>query len=81
MPVGVINEYPLVPVFDGRDFEFDLTDEIEQLSDNLPVFEGEIPSGSFVTIAYTVSTYPVQGTSRVSLNIQWALVIGTPDGY
>lgn len=50
----------------------------------LPQYHGEIPPGSFAVVAHTITSYDkksegvVVGTA-ISLNIQWVLLIGSPD--
>ncbi|KAG2022476.1 hypothetical protein CC2G_000218 [Coprinopsis cinerea AmutBmut pab1-1] len=67
-----------VPVYDLRgvpDFNFDT--DLAGVH-RLPRFQGEVPDGSCVSVAYTVSTFITKGKKSVGLNIQFALVLGTP---
>lgn len=71
-----------VPVYDARNHNFDIGKHIEHLRDVLPIFEGEIPQGSFVTVGYTASIYKGRdGQINLSCNILWAVLVGTPEGY
>ncbi|KAJ7635505.1 hypothetical protein DFH06DRAFT_1336526 [Mycena polygramma] len=74
----------IVPVYDARKTVIDFSSDLERLSDVLPIFPGEIPSGSFTVVGYTVASYMGAiggGTERVphvGCNILWAIVCGTP---
>ena len=88
--IGRINlfKFITVPVFDGRNKQFDLNRSLERLEQLLPPFDGEIPSGSLALVAYTVNGYyrnPKSEASRrgpsimnLALNINWAVVLGVP---
>lgn len=39
---------------------------------------GEVPKGSCVAVAYTVSQYNLSGKQSVSFNIRFVVVIATP---
>ncbi|KAJ7611888.1 hypothetical protein DFH06DRAFT_1345280 [Mycena polygramma] len=73
-----------VPVYDARKTVIDFDADLERLDQVLPLFPGEIPSGSFTIVGYTVSSYmaTISGGSdrlpHVGLNILWAIVCGTP---
>ena len=50
----------------------------------MPVFDGEIPKGSLVTVLYSANTYKKKlaggqglGEKQLSLNIQSVIVLGT----
>lgn len=52
------------------------------MNEILPPFDGEIPQGSFVVVGYTSSIYKGKaGRFNMSCNIQWAILIGTPEGF
>ncbi|RXW16792.1 hypothetical protein EST38_g9065 [Candolleomyces aberdarensis] len=70
-----------IPVFDGRDASgFSVPSDLTRLSERLPVWHGEIPFGSLVVVAYTVASFRSrEGNWTLGCNIQWAIVLGTPD--
>ena len=63
----------LIQHFRRSDVDFNIQDKIDAMNGNLnlPVFDGEIPGGSFV-VGYTVSCFQV---GQFSTNLQWAIVI------
>lgn len=74
-------------MFDGRNHHFNLDQSLKSLERQLPLFEGEIPSGSFALVAYTANAYHrgkgKQSASQdnksnlnLALNINWAIVLG-----
>ncbi|KAK6977314.1 hypothetical protein R3P38DRAFT_3237450 [Favolaschia claudopus] len=70
-----------VPVFDGRNREFDVANNIDNLAAILPKYssdDGEIPNGACVVVAYTVSTYrsAKHQKQNISFNVQWIVVLG-----
>lgn len=79
-----------VPIFDGRNKQFDLNRSLEHLDQLLPPFDGEIPSGSLALVAYTANAYyrtqKAEGSRRetsqsmknLALNVNWAVVLGVP---
>ncbi|KAJ7915335.1 hypothetical protein B0H13DRAFT_2455861 [Mycena leptocephala] len=73
-----------VPVYDARKTVIDFATDLERLDRVLPTYIGEIPTGSFVVVGYTVSSYKAvlsSGGDRVphlGCNIVWAIVCGTP---
>ena len=46
-----------VPVFDGRETQFELNESLEHLDTLLPAFNDEIPPGSLALVAYTANAY------------------------
>ncbi|KAH6879351.1 hypothetical protein BKA70DRAFT_1447935 [Coprinopsis sp. MPI-PUGE-AT-0042] len=68
-----------IPVYDAQDVEFDFIKDLPRL-DFLPRWNGEIPVGSFVAVAYTATVFFAEKTRKwtIGLNIQWAMVIGIP---
>lgn len=77
----LISMYSSVPVYDGRGKSLDLDKDIERLQDILPLFDGEVPQGSFAVVAYSASTYKGAKKNQINLscNVQWVLVLGTPE--
>ncbi|KAJ6481342.1 hypothetical protein C8R47DRAFT_1218504 [Mycena vitilis] len=73
-----------IPVYDARKKVINFDADLERLDQVLPLFPGEIPSGSFTIVGYTVSSYmaTVSGTSErlahIGFNILWLIVCGTP---
>jgi len=79
----------VVPIFDGRQIQFELDDSLEHLDELLPPFEYEIPTGSLVLVAYTANSYyraqkvgksgqKLSSNQNLALNINWAVVLGVP---
>jgi hypothetical protein len=77
----------VVPIFDGRQTQFELDDSLERLDELLPPFEHEIPPGSLVLVAYTANSYyralkagksgqKSLSNQNLALNINWAVVLG-----
>lgn len=79
-----------VSVYDARERGFNFTSDFDIL-DSLPRFQGEIPLGSFVVVAYTMSSYvkykkgeksKAEDPNRdwhLSMNIQFAILFATPE--
>jgi len=69
-----------VPIYDARLLDYDVGLNIANMANDLPLFEGEIPRGSFVVVGYTASCYLSNMDRRwhFSANIQWAIVMGVP---
>ncbi|KAJ7269132.1 hypothetical protein C8J57DRAFT_1227871 [Mycena rebaudengoi] len=73
----------VVPVYDGRSTTVNFKTGLSNIAD-LPLFLGEIPFGSFVTVGYTVTGWnaipPSSGDNmkrgHVGFNILWAIVMG-----
>ncbi|KAJ7463045.1 hypothetical protein B0H11DRAFT_2241014 [Mycena galericulata] len=66
-----------IPIYDGRNVVLDFTNNIDDLENILPRFEGnqsEVPNESCVAIAYTVSQFK----TNVNFNIRFVVVIATP---
>ena len=80
----VINDCLLVPVYDARDTDFDMTRNVRSYARLLPAFEGEIPAKALVAVLYSANTFRKKASSsqgagdrQLSLNIQSAIVMGT----
>lgn len=80
----------VVPIFDGRQTQFELNDSLERLDELLPPFEHEIPTGSLVLVAYMANSYyrvqkadksgqKSSSNQQLALNIKWAIVLGVPN--
>ncbi|KAJ7677840.1 hypothetical protein DFH06DRAFT_1316635 [Mycena polygramma] len=73
-----------IPVYDARKKVINFDADLDRLDQVLPLFPGEIPSGSFTVVGYTVSSYmaTISGGSErlphVGCNILWVIVCGTP---
>lgn len=71
-----------VPVFNaiGKTFSLDKGTLRDLETAGLSRFEGEIPSGSFVLVGYTCSWWRPQGVglAKLSLNLNWVVVLGVP---
>jgi len=79
-----------IPIFDGRNIQFELNRTLEHLKQVLPAFDGEIPSGSLALAAYTSNAYhrtqkseglrqeTSQSILNLALNINWVVVLGVP---
>jgi hypothetical protein len=46
------------------------------LLQKLPLVEEDLETGDLAVIGYTANMYNTSGVPRLSLNIQWAIVIG-----
>lgn len=58
---------------------------LSSLKDILPPFEGEVPPGSCVLVAYTTNTYMstkvddrLKSQFSLSYNLHWVVVLGCP---
>ncbi|KAJ7277025.1 hypothetical protein C8J57DRAFT_1223725 [Mycena rebaudengoi] len=75
-----------VPIYDGRGVPMNFKTGLSRVS-TLPLFVGEIPFGSFVMVAYTVTgwnTIPasMQDSAKqphIGCNILWAIVMGVQE--
>jgi hypothetical protein len=70
-----------VPVYDGRLNKFEPDKSLNDLAAHLPPYEDEIPIGSLALVAYTANSYARKGSQsklNLALNINWAVVLGTP---
>ncbi|KAJ7766544.1 hypothetical protein DFH07DRAFT_955302 [Mycena maculata] len=71
-----------IPVYDGRTTEIDLKENIDNIDKLLPRFndfDGEVPNGSCIAVAYTVSQFLNHDSKEsVQLNIRFVVVLGTP---
>ncbi|RXW16442.1 hypothetical protein EST38_g9410 [Candolleomyces aberdarensis] len=74
-----------VPVYDARDtVPIDFNVDLPNLPALLPRFYGEIPRGSLVVVAHTMTLYlsssgPHAGKWTLGCNILWVLLLGTPN--
>jgi len=73
----------LVPVFNaiGKTFSLDKGTLRDLETAGLSRFEGKIPSGSFVLVGYMCSWWRPPGgagIARLSLNLNWVVVLGIP---
>ncbi|KAH6869346.1 hypothetical protein BKA70DRAFT_1131885 [Coprinopsis sp. MPI-PUGE-AT-0042] len=70
-----------VPIYDARySADFDFMEDLVNIDRILPRWEGEIPYGSFVVVAYTIAVYRANnGHWTLSCNIQWAMIVGIAD--
>lgn len=69
-----------IPVFDCRSIDVVFERDLDRL-EQLPRWQEEIPEGSFVVVAYTVTVYRAEKTKAwtISFNLRWVMLIGTPD--
>ncbi|KAF9464022.1 hypothetical protein BDZ94DRAFT_1162755 [Collybia nuda] len=68
-----------VPVYDGHKVDFDPSTHLQRIHELFPDFEGEVPQGSFSVVGYTTSVYSgKENQSHISCNVQWVIVLGTP---
>lgn len=77
-----LNRFHIVPVYDARAVpSYDFNANLPRLANTLPAWtEGEIPYGSFVVVGHTLTVYRSQaGNMTLGCNLQWVIVIGTPD--
>ncbi|KAH6903576.1 hypothetical protein BKA70DRAFT_1433623 [Coprinopsis sp. MPI-PUGE-AT-0042] len=69
-----------IPVYDARIVEtWNFYADLPNISSKLPAWSSEIPYGSCVTVAYTISVFRANdGNWTVGFNIKWAMILGTP---
>ncbi|KAJ7710367.1 hypothetical protein B0H17DRAFT_1123520 [Mycena rosella] len=71
-----------VPVYDAINCHFDINVDLENMHTKLQEFAGEIPSGMFVIVGYSASTFMGKAmnysdkTTHVGLNVLWVIVCG-----
>jgi hypothetical protein len=73
----------LVPIYDGRERQLDVPDDLRKIPNQLPRYHGDLPELTLALIAYTVSTYvPTSGARKdqveVKLNIHFGVVLHEP---
>lgn len=72
-----------VPVYDGRNRQLKVPDELGKIPNTLPRYVGSIPEYSLALVAYTVSTYvapsgPRKDLITANLHIQFGVVLHEP---
>lgn len=67
-----------MPVYDARFTIVNFDSDLPALEQRLPKFTGEVPSGSFVVVGYSVSDYVSKGETHVSFSVLWVMVCGVP---
>ena len=65
----------LVPIYDARAHLFDYACDLDHIDAMLPLFNAEIPPGSFVVVAYTMSTYKKGANFHLSTNVQFVILV------
>ena len=65
----------LVPIYDARQHPFDYAADLDNIATVLPSFNGEILGGSFVVVAYTMSTFKKGGNWHLNTNVQFVLLV------
>ncbi|KAJ7229260.1 hypothetical protein C8J57DRAFT_1387555 [Mycena rebaudengoi] len=78
-----------IPVYDARNRRLNFQTDLPHLNtkDILPLFQGEIPFGSFVVVGYTVTGWQAVPSINIDkirhphlgCNIMWAIVVGVRD--
>jgi len=64
-----------VPLYDGRNTPFKMTDLHKLHSLSLPLFDGDV-AGTISLVGYTANTWMNnRGKLQLSLNIQWIIVL------
>lgn len=66
-----------VPIYDGRGKSFDYNCNLAQVHEMLPLFNAEVPAGSFLVVAYTMTAYKKGDVWNLSTNIQFVIVVAT----
>jgi hypothetical protein len=64
-------------VYDARECPFNFETNLEDIGSVLPRFEEEIPLHSFVVVAYSMGHYDKDGRANLTMNILFAILIGT----
>ncbi|KAF9050080.1 hypothetical protein BJ165DRAFT_1401887 [Panaeolus papilionaceus] len=68
-----------VPIYDGRNSQFNFDTDLPNLDSILPRFEREVPYGSFAVVGYTVSAHnPAPKKWNLKCYVRWVIVLGTP---
>jgi hypothetical protein len=75
-----------VPTYDARNTSFDFAEQLPSYARVLPVFGGEVPTRSLVTVLYSANSFrrkasqdgQVSTGRQLSLNIQAVIVLATP---
>jgi hypothetical protein len=49
--------------------------DLDQIQSLLPTFDGEIPSGSFAVVAYTMSSFKKAAAWNVNTNVQFVILV------
>jgi hypothetical protein len=76
---GKLSTVVLVPIYDGREPEFDPLRNLDKL-DNLPLWNDDAPKNSLAAVGYTAHTYRTKdGKVHLSFNVQWLVVLGVSD--
>jgi hypothetical protein len=75
-PVPFIQLYLfLVPIYDARQRAFNYGTDLDNIETILPIFDNEIPSGSFAVVAYTMSSFKKGADWHVNTNVQFVILI------
>ncbi|KAF9051702.1 hypothetical protein BJ165DRAFT_1524611 [Panaeolus papilionaceus] len=67
-----------IPIYDARDTNFNFQNDINELH-RLPLWDGEIPRGSFVVVGYTLAAYFPNQKWNLATNVRWVVVVGVPE--
>ncbi|KAH6880581.1 hypothetical protein BKA70DRAFT_1447160 [Coprinopsis sp. MPI-PUGE-AT-0042] len=68
-----------IPVYNGADYVFDPTCDIDNIASVLPEWDGEVPTNSCAWVAYTAHVYEDNGGEwALSWNILFVVIIGLP---
>lgn len=75
--------YRTVPFYDGREHQLEVPNDLRNIPDVLPRYDGKVPEHSLALMAYTVSAYtPMSGSRKyqftASLNIHYGVVLYEP---
>ena len=68
-----------VPVYDAREHTFNFKEDLDNIGAILPTYPHEIPFGSCVIVAHSLTSYGKNGEDHLSTNIQWVVILGIPD--
>jgi hypothetical protein len=73
----------IVPIYDGRNCQLEVPNDLRKIPDLLPRYSGDLPEFTLALMAYTVSTFsPVSGARRdqltANLNIHFGVVLNEP---
>lgn len=64
-----------VPIYDARSHQFDYANDLDHVEAVLPLYEAEIPPGSFAVVAYTASTYKKGTNFHLTTNVQFVILV------
>lgn len=65
-------------MYDGRAIDFNFEEDIENIAEVLPSYPEEVPYGSCVVVAHSLTAYRKNRMDHLSANVQWVIILGIP---